>query len=139
MVKTYLGSGKALTVNLSDKTVLYVEDNATNQFLMEMIFQNFDGFKLDVVDDAEQGVVYVSSCIPDLILIDKNLPKMNGLEFVAFLKSNSAYQNIPTIMLTADCDDATKREGKLVGCDFVEAKPFDIAKLMATIDELINH
>jgi CheY-like chemotaxis protein len=125
-------------VNLAEKKVLYIEDNATNRFLMEMVFQQFDGFELELANDAEQGIAHVTSSSPDLILMDKNLPNMSGLEATQLLKSNPQYQRIPIIMLTADCNAKTIAQGKAAGCEYVEGKPFDIAKLQMQITELVN-
>ena len=108
----------------------------TNRFLMEMVFKQFNGFELELAVDAEQGLDRVSANMPDLILMDKNLPKMSGLDAVRVLKVDPQYQNIPIIMLTADCNEQVIRLGKSAGCNYVEAKPFDIAKLQTQITEL---
>jgi CheY-like chemotaxis protein len=123
---------------LKEKIVLYVEDNATNRFLMEMIFKDFDGFALELANDAELGLTHVSNCPPDLILMDKDLPQMSGLEAVQVLKSDPEYQSIPIIMLTADCTEEVKRLAKAAGCVYAQAKPFDIAKLQTQIAELVS-
>jgi CheY-like chemotaxis protein len=125
-------------VNLPEKKVLYIEDNASNRFLMEMIFTNIEGAKLELALDAEQGLTCVEASEPDLILMDNNLPNMSGLDAVRVLKSDPDHQKIPIIMLTAECSKQLIALAKSAGCIYVEPKPFKIEKLINQIAEVVG-
>ncbi|SFC87465.1 response regulator [Pseudoalteromonas denitrificans] len=113
--------------------VLYIEDNPSNILLMKVIFRNFKGFELSIKETAEEGLEWVYTDIPDLILMDKDLPLMSGLEATHILKNNVNFKNIPIILLTADNDVNIEKHALDVGCNDVEFKPFDIVNLKTKI------
>ncbi len=62
------------------KKVLYIEDNAVNTMLMEMIVSNLGGMELTCTEDAESGLSVASDLLPDIILMDIELPGIDGIE-----------------------------------------------------------
>ncbi|MDX2368308.1 MAG: response regulator [Colwellia sp.] len=121
------------------KKIHYIEDNPANVFLMEMVFRQFEGFDLTISKCAESGLESIYNSAPNLILMDKDLPKMSGIEAIAQLKADDNYQAIPIILLTADNTDKTREEALGVGCNEVKHKPFDIPDLFNTIKQLLDH
>jgi CheY-like chemotaxis protein len=75
--------------------------------------------------------------IPDLILLDIMMPKMNGWETFKVIKENSLWRNIPVVFLTARTDDFAENAGKFLASDYIE-KPFDIEDLKKRIDKIFN-
>ncbi|MBI4968454.1 MAG: PAS domain S-box protein [Rhodospirillales bacterium] len=114
-------------------TVLYVEDNPSNIHLVERIAETIPGLALATLPNAELALDMAARTRPDLILIDINLPGMNGLEAVRHLKSDPATRAIPVIVLSADATPRTIREALAVGCQDYLTKPVDVARLRAAI------
>lgn len=122
-----------------NKKIHYIEDNAANIFLMEMVFRQFEGFELTISKCAESGLEYIYNSSPDLILMDKDLPGMSGIKAIAILKNDVKYLAVPIILLTADSSEKTEKDAIAAGCNQVRLKPFDIKELFNTIKQLLDH
>jgi CheY-like chemotaxis protein len=85
---------------MAGKTILIVEDNPVNRKLLLTILRPH-GYRLITAEDGEEAVQVASQEIPDLILMDLQLPKMNGYLSTQFIKGQKATANIPIIALTA--------------------------------------
>ncbi len=120
-----------------EKTILYVEDNPSNQRLMEQLLAKFSKLHLNIVGDALQGLYAARLQHPDLIVLDINLPGMNGFEMVEILKQDFSTQDIPVIALTANALAIDIEKGKEVGFDHYLTKPIDIAKFIDICNDLL--
>jgi CheY-like chemotaxis protein len=76
--------------------------------------------------------------IPDLILLDIMMPKMNGWETFKTLQENSSWRDIPVVFLTSRTDDIAKNAGSFLATDYIE-KPFDIDDLKKRIDKILEN
>jgi len=95
-------AGKA--INISGKAkgcILYIEDNPDNVALMEVILDNIPGYHLLTAHTAELGLVMALKEKPDLILMDINLPGMNGIEALGELRRQVETRDIPAIAISA--------------------------------------
>jgi two-component system phosphate regulon response regulator PhoB len=117
--------------------ILIVEDESS---ILELISLNLHqaGFNPIRAISAEYAENILNETIPDLIVLDWMLPGMNGIDFAKRLRSNSATQLIPIIMLTAKSDEDNKVEGLSVGADDYLTKPFSPRELVARIKALIR-
>jgi len=97
-------------------TILVIDDNEVDQHLFRRAFKDFDCFRLEMVSSAEAGFARISDTKPDLILLDYNLPDMDGLSFI---KRMSAYSDtpIPIIMLTGESNVTVAVEAMKNGVD----------------------
>ncbi|HSH58362.1 MAG TPA: response regulator [Acidimicrobiales bacterium] len=117
--------------------VLIVEDNAANMKLGSMLLANAGHTVLCAVD-AEAGLLVAASDQPDLILMDIQLPGMDGLAATAVLKRDPVTAGIPVIALTAMAMKSDQERSELAGCDGYLAKPLRYQELYSTIDELLQ-
>ena len=112
--------------------ILVVEDNPDNMLLTVMLLQSVGHEVLPAVD-AEIGLALARKERPDLILMDVQLPGMDGLAATALLKSDEATRAIPIIALTALAMKGDEERIRAAGCDGYIAKPIDTRTLGATV------
>ena len=116
--------------------ILVIEDNAANMKLARLLLRNVGHAVLCAVD-AETGLKMVASDSPDLILMDIQLPGMDGLAATALLKQDPATAAIPIVALTAMAMSTDKEKTIAAGCDGYIAKPVRYEELYAVIDALL--
>jgi two-component system cell cycle response regulator DivK len=112
--------------------VLIVEDNPTNMTLAIFLLKSA-GHTVLSATDAEMGLTLARSEGPDLILMDIQLPGMDGLEATALLKRDEATRAIPVIALTALAMKGDEARIRAAGCDGYIAKPMRYQEFLATI------
>ena len=113
-------------------TILVVEDNAHNMALALFLLQSA-GHSVLSANDAEVGVTLARSERPNLILMDIQLPGMDGLAATALLKEDEATRAIPVIALTALAMKGDEERIRAAGCDGYIAKPMRYRDFLATI------
>lgn len=113
-------------------TVLVVEDNADNMLLTVILLESA-GHAVLTASDAEAGLTLARDRRPDLILIDVQLPGMDGLQATALLKADEATRRIPVIALTALAMKGDEARIRAAGCDGYIAKPMRLQEFLAVI------
>jgi len=116
--------------------ILIIEDNQANMKLACLLLGNVGHAVLCAVD-AETGLTLARAEHPDLILMDIQLPGMDGLAATALLKQDPATAAIPVIALTAMAMKEDQEKTKVAGCDAYIAKPLRYQELYAAIDTLL--
>jgi two-component system cell cycle response regulator DivK len=116
--------------------VLIIEDNELNTKLARM-FLHKAGHEVLSADDAETGITLARAARPDLVLMDLQLPGMDGLAATALLKRDAETAAIPIIALTAMAMKEDLEKSTLAGCDAYITKPLRYQELYATIDRLL--
>lgn len=117
-------------------TILVIEDNRANMKLATLLLSNAGHVVLCAVD-AESGLMLARSRGPDLILMDIQLPGMDGLTATALLKQDPETASIPVIALTALAMKEDQKRSQAAGCDGYIAKPLRYKELYAAIDSLL--
>ena len=112
--------------------ILVVEDNPANMALAIFLLQSA-GHTVIGATDAEAGLTLARDEKPDLILMDIQLPGMDGLEATALLKRNESTRAIPVIALTALAMKGDEQRIRAAGCDGYIAKPLAYREFLATI------
>ena len=112
--------------------VLVVEDNPANMTLATFLLKSA-GHSVLSATDAESGLTLARSEQPDLILMDIQLPGMDGLQATALLKADEATRAIPVIALTALAMKGDEERIRAAGCDGYIAKPLAYREFLATI------
>ena len=117
--------------------ILVVEDNPTNQLLTTMVL-NRDGFETAVAESAEDALVFVKSRRPDLILMDVQLPGMDGLTFASTLRSVPEAAGVPVVALTSHAMRGDRERAIAAGCVGYLSKPIDTRTLSDELRALIK-
>lgn len=117
--------------------VLVVEDNPANMKLAVLLLETA-GHTVITAKDAEAGLILARDGQPDLILMDIQLPDMDGLEATALLKRAEATRAIPVIALTALVMKGDEERIRAAGCDGYIAKPLSYREFLATIAERLG-
>jgi two-component system, cell cycle response regulator DivK len=112
--------------------ILVVEDNADNMLLTVLLLESA-GYTVLCAIDAEAGLTLARQRLPDLILMDVQLPGMDGLEATALLKQDEATRPIPVIALTALAMKGDEERIRAAGCNGYIAKPMRIQEFLATV------
>jgi CheY-like chemotaxis protein len=92
------------------------------------------GYEIVTAENGEEALAKTNSEKPDLILMDLNLPVMDGWEATKRLKANSKTQHIPVIALSADAMSEDRAKAMAAGCDEHEIKPVELSRLLAKIE-----
>jgi two-component system cell cycle response regulator DivK len=117
-------------------TVLVIEDNPANMKLASLLLRNV-GHAVLCATDAETGLTLARSEHPDLILMDIQLPGMDGFAATAMLKQDPVTAGIPVIALTAMAMKEDQEKSQVAGCDAYISKPLRYQELYTTIDALL--
>jgi CheY-like chemotaxis protein len=117
--------------------ILYVEDNDDNVYMLKLRFELLDGFELLVAEDGETGVATAIAERPDLILMDLDLPVIDGWEASRRLKGEPTTRHIPIIALTAHAMTGSREKALAAGCDDFDTKPVDFDRLLQKIGQVL--
>jgi len=117
-------------------TILYIEDNAENRLLVRRVL-HAEGYNVLEADSADQALEVILSQSPDLILMDINLPEIDGYTLTSRLKSIPSLSRIPIIALTANVMKGDRERTLEAGCDGYIQKPIDVDNLPHQIDRFL--
>jgi two-component system cell cycle response regulator DivK len=117
-------------------TVLYVEDNPDNRNLIRRVL-SADGYAMIEASKAEQAIEKLENEKVDLILMDINMPDMDGYTLTAKIKKIEKFSKIPIIAVTANVMRGDREKSLEAGCDGYIQKPIDIDTLTQQIERFI--
>lgn len=106
-------------------TVLYIEDDRQNRVLVRRVLEA-SGFSIIEAEDGKIGLKLAQKHIPDLILMDINLPEMDGYEVTARIKRMENLARIPIVAMTANVMKGDREKTFAAGCDGYIQKPIDV-------------
>ena len=118
-------------------TLLYVEDNPSNIRLMEQICSRYPQIRLEVAEEAFLGIYKARSEAPDVIILDINLPGMDGYEALSVLKRDPVTTAIPVLGLSANAMPYDIERGKSAGFYDYLTKPVDIEHLVQVLNRIL--
>lgn len=121
-----------------DKVILYIDDNETNITLVNKIIDSVTSHTLISETDALKGLAIAEEQQPDLILMDLNMPGMNGYEALAELQANKAIQHIPVVAISGNDIDQEVKKTQSAGFNSYIAKPFRIKTMTDIFDEIFS-
>jgi CheY-like chemotaxis protein len=122
---------------MAGESILIVDDNATNLKLVRLLLQSA-GYDVHIAADAEQAIEVLKNFHPQLILMDIQLPGMDGLELTRRLKAGVETRKIKIVALTAYAMKGDENKMLEAGCDGYISKPVDTRTLPVLIKEYLN-
>jgi two-component system cell cycle response regulator DivK len=117
--------------------ILYIEDNSDNRTLIKRVLEAA-GYNVLLAESGAQGIVMATNEIPDLILMDINLPDIDGYTCTDLLRQQAITRQIPILALTANVLEGDRQKALGVGCDGYIPKPIDVDDLPAQIAAYIS-
>ena len=122
---------------MNKRTVLIADDEIdiveTVKFMLES-----EGFEVLTAYDGEEALKTARTAIPDIILLDVMMPKINGYKVSRLLKFDKKFQDIPILMITARSQEEDKLIGEETGADEYITKPFEISDVIDLINKYLQ-
>jgi CheY-like chemotaxis protein len=119
------------------RTLLYIEDNEDNLYMLQLRFDVLGGYEIISATDGAAGLAMAAAERPDLILMDLNLPEVDGWEAARRLKADPATRDIPIIALSAHAMAGDREKALATGCDDFDTKPVEFDRLLAKVEQAL--
>ena len=120
------------------RRLLYVEDNEDNLYMLQLWFDVRGQYEILSARDGAAGIAIAAAERPDLILMDLNLPQIDGWEATRRLKADPAPCDIPIIALSAHAMAGDREKALATGCDDFDTKPIEFDRLLAKIEQALG-
>ena len=121
---------------MKSRKILVIEDNALNMKLVRSLLK-IGKFEILEAEDAESGIQLMRQHLPDLVLMDVQLPGMNGLKATRIIKRDPTIKEIPIVALTSYAMQGDEEKAAEAGCSGYITKPIDTKSFLQVIDKYI--
>jgi two-component system cell cycle response regulator DivK len=121
---------------MSERTILYIEDNEYNRKIVRQLLVR-TSYRLVEALDGESGVAMAREELPQLILMDVQLPKMSGLDATRALKSDPRTSHIPIVVITSFALSGDREKASAAGANSYLAKPYSPRELLALVHQYL--
>ena len=118
--------------------VLYIEDNDDDVYMLKMRLELLGNFEVLTAQDGEKGCEVAAAERPDIILMDLEMPGVDGWEAARRLKGNSQTQGIPIIALSAHALAGEREKAIATGCEEFDTKPIEFDRLVAMVRRVLD-
>jgi CheY-like chemotaxis protein len=118
--------------------VLYIEDNDDDVYMLKMRLELLGNFEVLTAEDGERGCEMAAAEQPDIILMDIEMPVVDGWEATRRLKGNSQTRDIPIIALSAHALAGEREKAIATGCEEFDTKPIEFERLVATVRRVLD-
>lgn len=118
--------------------ILYVEDNEDNVYMLKMRLELTGEFEVLIAEDGEKGCALAAAERPDLILMDLEMPVVDGWEATRRLKNKPETRDVPVIGLSAHALAGEREKALAAGCEEFDTKPVELERLLAKIRGLVS-
>lgn len=119
------------------KKILIVDDEQDIVESLKFVLETAD-FTCYCAYNGEDGLRLAKEIVPDLIILDVMMPKINGYKISRLLKYDAKYKNIPILMVTARSQDEDKLIGEETGADEYITKPFELDEVVKTVEKYLK-
>jgi two-component system chemotaxis response regulator CheY len=123
---------------VSTKTILIADDSATMRAMLVAIVEGLGDFHVVEASSGFEALRLLPRDQVDLILTDINMPDINGLELISYLRANPNYINIPVFIISTEGSAKDIEKGKLLGANEYLVKPFSPSTLQQLIRQYLN-
>ncbi len=130
-------NGKANQKSDQKYKILVIEDDQTISNVVELNLK-LDGYEVYLASDGEEGLRLIEEILPDLVILDVMMPKVDGWEVLMLMRQKEETKDIPVIMLTAISDEQSKVMGLRGGADDYVSKPFSPLELTARVKVILD-
>ena len=120
------------------KTILIVEDSATTRALIRAVIDELGDFETVEASSGFEALKMLPLQEYDLIITDINMPDINGLELISFMRNNPRYNHLPIVIVSTERSDEDKKRGMALGATAYVAKPFKSFELQDIIRKTIG-
>jgi CheY-like chemotaxis protein len=117
--------------------LLYIEDNEDNVYMLKMRLELLGDFEVLSAENGEKGCQMALAEQPEVILMDLEMPVLDGWEAARRLKSEATTRDIPIIALSAHALPGEREKAIAAGCDEFDTKPIEFDRLVATLRRLV--
>ena len=118
--------------------ILYVEDNEDNAYMLKTRLELTDEFEVLVAEDGEKGCEIAAGKRPDLILMDLEMPVVDGWDATRRLKNDPETRDMPVIGLSAHALAGEREKALAAGCEEFDTKPVEFDRLLGKIRKLVS-
>ncbi len=125
-----------MTSEVKKGTILYVEDNPDNRSLIRRVLEAENYLVVEAIN-AKQALEKLESCDIDLVLMDINMPEMDGYTLTAKIREIEKFSKVPIVAVTANVMRGDREKSLGAGCDGYIQKPIDIDTLSQQIERFI--
>lgn len=123
---------------MSSKTILIADDSASMRAMLVAIVETIGDFQIVEASSGFEALRLLPRDHVDLILTDINMPDINGLELISYLRANPNYKNIPVFIISTEGSAKDIKKGKQLGADEYLVKPFTPETLHKLINQYLN-
>ncbi len=120
------------------KNILLVEDSKAIRSMIRVSLEESGGFFVVEAGNGFEALKTLPTRRFDLIITDINMPDINGLELIGFVKTNPAYRDIPLVIVSTEKTEADVKRGLALGAAGYVVKPFTKADLMAAVEKVLE-
>lgn len=120
------------------KSILIVEDSTTTRSLIRAVIEELGDFNIVEAPTGFDALKLLPAQDFDLVVTDINMPDINGLELINFVRSNQRYSNIPLIIVTTERSEEDKKRGMALGASAYVTKPFKAPELQDIVRKVLN-
>jgi two-component system, cell cycle response regulator DivK len=122
---------------MTRRSVLVVEDHPVNQRLLGFLLESA-GFTVHAAADAHDALRLLETVLPDLILMDIQLPGVNGLELARLIRADARLQQVPIVAVTAYAMKGDEEKARAAGCNGYIPKPIDVESFIPRLMDLLG-
>ena len=116
--------------------ILLVEDHPQNSYLMTYLLEN-RGYEVETAADGAEALEAIERRVPGLILMDMQLPRIDGYEATRLIKADGRFKDIPLVAVTAHSMRGDQDKAIAAGCDIYVTKPINGEELLALVEKLL--
>lgn len=123
---------------MSTKNLLVVDDSATTRMLISLTLKKEGVYRIVEVANGREAVDKLSAEPVDCVLTDINMPQMNGLDLISYIRSQHRQPKLPIIVITTQGEEESRDKGMAQGANAYLTKPISGAKLVSLVKELLD-